>query len=140
MTSTFVSYSRVDSPFVEKLHAALLKIGHPIWLDAKEIGPLVDWLVRIERAIEEATSFVFVISPNSLASEICMHELRHALAHRKRIIALVRHGPSGRPVPDELAGTQWIAAGEDDDFDAVLRGLVTALSSSATASASRRSP
>jgi hypothetical protein len=106
VTSIFVSYSRADLEFVQALRAALAGGGHDVWLDVDEIAPSDDWLASIERALEEATAVLFVVSPEALCSEICMHELRCAAAHGKRIVALVRDGVGDEALPDELAGAE----------------------------------
>lgn len=118
MTRTFVSYSRADSHFVRELRAALVEGGHEVWLDVDEIDPSDNWLASIDRALEDAAAVLFVVSPDSFRSEICMHELRRAAAHRKRIIALTRGGVDDEAVPDELAGAESIDVG--NGFAAVL--------------------
>lgn len=123
--AVFVSYSREDKVFVERLHAALLEAERDVWLDTVKIPPRADWRSELERGIEGAGVFAFVISPDSLASEICMHELQHALAHGKRIVLLLRREPQARGVPDALARRQWIFVRKCDDFDAAFKGIVS---------------
>ena len=103
MADVFISYSRHDEPFVERLRAALADAGIDVWVDREDIGPAVEWRREIELGIEGADVFAFVISPDSLRSEPCRRELEHALATHKRIAPLLRREPDSVPVPDELA-------------------------------------
>jgi len=41
-------------------------------------------------SIEQADSFVFVISPDSVRSQVCRNEIDHAIANNKRFIPLLR--------------------------------------------------
>jgi hypothetical protein len=123
VTSIFVSYARADSRFVQELRAALVAEGHRVWLDVDELGPSEDWLASIERAVEEATSFLFVVSPESVRSEICLHELRHATAHGRRVVALIRAGVEDVPLPDELAAAESIRTGNRDEVAAAVARL-----------------
>jgi TIR domain len=127
--SLFISYSRRDRAFAELLSSALAEAGQKAWLDAEQLPPWVDWREGVRRGIERAGAFAFVISPDSLASEMCMHELEHALAHDKRIIALLRREPNCSAVPDALTRSQWVWVREGDDLDAAYRTLLSASSS-----------
>lgn len=127
--SVFISYSRKDGEFVGRLYAALAEAGHEAWLDAEQLPPCVDWRERVRCGIERAGVFAFVMSPDSLASEMCMHELEHALAHRKRVVALVRREPECSVVPEALIRSRWVSVREGDDLDAACRLLVSAFSS-----------
>jgi hypothetical protein len=48
--------------------------------------------LQSKRVLQEATAVLFVVSPESLRSEICMHELRHAAAHVRPRVALMGGG------------------------------------------------
>src|SRR3982751_5830523 len=96
MADAFVSYAREDLEFVRRLHDALRNREHEIWVDWLGIPPSGEWLREIYGAIEGTPSFIFVISPDSLASRVCGLELDHASLHGKRIIAVVYRDPEGR--------------------------------------------
>lgn len=127
MATVFVSYSRADRTFVERLCMALVEVGQDVWLDAEKIPPWADWRAGIEHGIEEADAFAFVISPESLASEVCRHELNHALAHGKRIVPVLRRDAESNGMPESLAARQWIFLRSAEDLDAALPGLVAAI-------------
>jgi hypothetical protein len=87
----FISYRRLpaDTAFVDKLQGALAKRGKQIWVDRSNIEPAADWSERIERGIEAAKAFIFVITPESVVSEQCQHELEMAVSLHKLVIPVV---------------------------------------------------
>lgn len=95
MPDVFVSYSRRDKEFVEKLVSGLAQDGREIWVDWQDIPRAADWLNEIDKGIENSPSFIFVVSKNSLSSEICNHELDYALKFNKRIVPVIREDIAG---------------------------------------------
>ncbi len=110
--SVFISYSRQDQDFVRELMEALSTDGRDVWVDWESIEKGVAWLDRIKAGIENQDTFVLVVSPDSLTSEICNVEIAHAIAHNKRIIPLVRRDviKDRKPLPQIVTawfGTTW---------------------------------
>ena len=126
MDHIFLSYSRDDTDFVQQLHEVLKTRGRETWVDWEGIPPSDEWMARIGAAIDEAEAFVFVISPASLASEICGQELDYAIAGHKRIIPVVCREPEG-PVRDELARLNWIFARPSDPLKDASETLLQAV-------------
>src|SRR3990172_5159326 len=89
MAKLFVSYSRKDSVAARKLIEALKSIQQDVWVDWEDIPPAVDWLEQILRGIEGSDAFIFLISPDSVASEVCNVEVKHAARNNKRIVPVV---------------------------------------------------
>jgi WD40 repeat protein len=127
MPDVFISYSRRDREFVEKLHAALVARGKDVWIDFEDIPLTAEWLAEVFAGVESSDNFLFVISPDSLESEICTRELGHALEQRKRVVPVLLREADGEPVPDALASRNWTFFRERDDFDSAFAGLVEAL-------------
>ena len=94
----FVSYAREDKEFVEhRLTKALVERGKDVWIDVQDIrGGASDWRASVWAGIEAAKVFVFVLTPDALASTVCAEELRRSEELNKRIIPVLR-----RPVDDE---------------------------------------
>ena len=69
MNEVFISYSRKDTTFVRKLDARLREEGWDPWVDWEGIPLSADWWSEIEQGIEGADAFVFIISPDSVASD-----------------------------------------------------------------------
>lgn len=89
MSDVFISYSRRDSDFMAQVHARLTKDGHDVWVDWEDIPPTADWWQEIQSAIEEAHVFAFIISPNSVQSDICRDEIQYAIDNNKRFIPIL---------------------------------------------------
>src|SRR5262245_47562975 len=108
MAEVFISYSRKDKPLVTSIHGALRDLGRDTWVDWEGIPPTTEWLAEIRSAIESCDNFLFVLSPESAASEICRLELEHAVQHRKRLIPIVSRSVSPEHVPPSIALLNWI--------------------------------
>ncbi len=74
-TKIFISYSRKDKAFVRKLNNAIDAAGIDAWVDWEGIPLSSDWMSEISAAIEGGDAFIFVISPDSLKSQVCRDEL-----------------------------------------------------------------
>jgi WD40 repeat protein len=86
MTQVFISYSRKDGGFVQSLQRALEEVKRKTWVDWEDIPPSAEWLKRICSAIDEADTFVFLLSPDSVSSATCRIEIDHASSRRTKII------------------------------------------------------
>src|SRR6187431_2930276 len=117
MAKVFVSYSRKDITFAKQLTAELQKSEMDFWIDWEGIPPTVDWWREIEKGIEEADVFIFLISPDSAKSKICGKEIDTAVKNAKRIIPLVTRDIKGDEAPQQLSHLNWIFFRESDDFD-----------------------
>jgi tetratricopeptide (TPR) repeat protein len=88
MSDVFISYSRQESLFANRIADELEKNGRTVWIDRKGIELTTDWWDEISRGIEGADNFVLVMSPSSLSSPVCHLEIELALQLTKRIIPL----------------------------------------------------
>jgi hypothetical protein len=70
-----------------------------VWVDRKRIEPAAKWQGQVARAIEASRAVIYVMTPESLASEDCRRELDLAAERNKLIIPiLLRDVPdAGRP-------------------------------------------
>jgi hypothetical protein len=108
MVDLFISYAREDVQAVRALVEVLEARERKAWVDWQSIPPTAEWLTEIDRAIESADAFLFVISPDSVASEICTHEVRHAVRHHKKIIPVLCRDVDAERVEPALARVNWI--------------------------------
>jgi hypothetical protein len=81
VATIFISYSRRDMTFIDRLAAALAMARRDYWLDRNDIPPSAEWSKEIEENIENADAFLFVISPDSITSAACQSEVAHALRY-----------------------------------------------------------
>jgi hypothetical protein len=128
--SCMISYSRKNKAFVKAIYDALMGAGgdRNIWVDWEDIPPSNDWLDEIHKGIERADCFIFVLSPDSIKSEVCNWEVDHAVKNGKRMIPVVCQDVDYREVRKELASLNWIFFRPDmEDFEAAMKLLLKAL-------------
>ena len=81
----FISYSRKDKEFVHRLDEELKRRDREAWVDWEGIPPGDTWEKTIYGAIESTHTFIFVLTPDSIASEVCGKEIAHAAANNKAL-------------------------------------------------------
>lgn len=127
MPDVFISYSRRDKEFVEKLVKALEDKKRDVWVDFEDIPFASEWWDEIQKGIESSESAIFVISPDYLASEVCGLEVNYVHKNNKRIVPIVFQKPERNTVPDTLAALNWIFFDNPDTFDDSFGKLQTTL-------------
>src|SRR5476649_748339 len=85
----FISYSRKDMSFADRLESALKARGLEPMIDRTEIYAFEDWWKRIQALISRADAVVFVLSPDAAASEVALKEVTHAASLNKRFAPIV---------------------------------------------------
>lgn len=124
----FISYSRTDKAFAGELVLGLAACGFAPYIDRQDIAPGEEWEKRLAGLISEADSIIYIVSPDSLASENCAIELRQAIALRKRILPVVWRPFDDATAPAELKRLNYIFfSGEGRTFAAGLSELASAL-------------
>ena len=127
----FVSYSRKDTAFVRRLSDGLKQSGHEVWVDWEDIPPTADWRSEISKGIQSSHSFIFVISPDSVRSEVCRDEIELAVHNSKRFVPVLYRDLNEETHKSALHPTisshNWIFFREEDDFDASMEKLISAL-------------
>jgi len=127
-SSVFISYSRKDKAFVRKLNDSLDSNGVNAWVDWEGIPLSSDWMDEITRAIEGADTFIFVISPDSLSSEVCADELELGLKYNKKLVPILYREPEkGNTMHEKIAATNWVYMREQDDYEGTIPGLIEAI-------------
>jgi WD40 repeat protein len=132
MTDVFISYSRKDKEFVTTLYAAFERSKKNIWVDWNDIPLTSDWWLEIEKGIEAADTFLFVISPDSVASNVCAREIHHAVKNNKRLFPIVRRDVTqfeeGNVAHATLQRHNWLLFREEDAFNDAFERLTKAIS------------
>ena len=103
MSSVYVSYSRKDGDTVAAIVNALRDAGQDVWVDEDGILPSTQWMEEIKTAIANADSVVFVVSPDSVASEVCRTELQYAVDLPKRMVPVVIRDTQVEAIPAPLS-------------------------------------
>jgi hypothetical protein len=74
--TVFISYSRTDVIFAERLKAGLRAAGATIWIDHESLQPGdPDWQDAIRRGIEAATALIYIGSPDAARSSNVRSEI-----------------------------------------------------------------
>jgi hypothetical protein len=89
MAEIFISYSRLDSEFVNRLIGELDSKGLKVWIDRDDIEGGEKWRAAIVQAISLCRAFLLILSPNSANSRNVSTELTLAENKERRIIPII---------------------------------------------------
>src|SRR5262245_10388069 len=128
----FISYSRKDKEFVRRLDEELKRRDREAWVDWEGIPPGDTWEKTIYGAIESTHTFIFVLTPDSIASQVCGREIAHAAANNKRLVPIVHRDVVADSVPKSLGELNWIFCRDSDDFGEATDKLISALDTDLT--------
>jgi tetratricopeptide (TPR) repeat protein len=108
--SIFISYSRKDSAFVDRLEVDLRALNFKTWVDRRNVQGGDEWMEILQKAISDCDLMVVVLTPNILNSDFVKMEYRHALRLKKRVIPLeVSRFADSSLIPLDLHGLQWVS-------------------------------
>ena len=120
----FISYSREDRKFVERLTAHLREAGIGTWTDRENILPGTG-RGRSIRALNKASALVYVASQNSGQSPWMDKPFTAVLTKGGQVVPIIidDDGPSNLPAPLRLI--QWVDFREpfDSAFHSLLDGI-----------------
>lgn len=122
MPDIFISYSRRDKEFAQKFANEWTSNGRDAWVDWEDIPVTADWLAEIHKGIRESDAFVFIISPDSVTSEVCGWEIDYAIQNQKRFIPIlyreVVEPEHKEKMHSAISSHNWLFFRDEDDFDA----------------------
>jgi tetratricopeptide (TPR) repeat protein len=123
----FISYSRKDMAFADRLDAALKARGFEPLIDRTEIYAFEDWWKRLEALITRADTVVFVLSPDSVASHEALKEIEYAAALNKRFAPIVCRRAANSATPEALRRLNFIFFDDSAQFEASADKLAEAM-------------
>jgi hypothetical protein len=123
----FISYSRKDIAFAQKIVAALEARGLAPKIDTRDLPKLEDWRRELLGFIREADAVVFIVSPNSISSPVCSWEVEQVAALNKRLAPVVIERVSDDRLPEAIAKINYLFFDRTEDFDARVDELARAL-------------
>jgi tetratricopeptide (TPR) repeat protein len=123
----FISYSRKDMAFADRLEAALKDRGFEPLIDRTEIYAFEEWWKRIEALIGRADAVVFVLSPDSVSSDVALREVAFAASLNKRFAPVVCRRMDDKAVPEALAKLNFIFFDDNVLFEQSADQLAEAL-------------
>ncbi len=118
----FVSYSRVDKAFAQRLVDDLVKNHYHTWFDLQDIPHGANWDLEVQRGLEVCDTMVVMLSPPSAASQNVADEWSYFIEKKKRIIPLLIQPTD---VPFRLSRRQRVdfTQGYDQGLAELLRAL-----------------
>ena len=123
----FISYSRRDMPFADRLVAALDARGFEVMIDRRDLPKLEDWERELLGFIRRADTVIFVVSPHSIASKACAWEVEQVRANAKRLAPVVIADVEGMPIPREISRINYLYFTDEAVFEARADELASAL-------------
>jgi hypothetical protein len=121
----FLSYSRQDRAFVERLATDLQQSSVEVWRDVEQIVAGTNWQDAIAHGLLNAFALLYVSSENSVGSAWLDEELSIALRHGTQVVPIVLDDAGAANLPEPLRAIQWIdfRLGYDRGLRAVLAAL-----------------
>jgi len=126
-TKVFISYSRKDLDFADRLDGALKARGLEPLIDRSDIYVFEEWRPRIETLVTQADTILFVLSPASVSSPVCGDEVKFAASLNKRFAPIVFQRVPDEQVPEPLRRLNYLYFDDPVLFDQSLDKLVEAL-------------
>ena len=123
----FISYSRKDMAFADRIEAALKARGFEVLIDRDEIYAFEDWWKRLQVLIGGADTIVFMLSPDSVASHEVLREVEYAASLHKRFAPIVCRRVDDDTVPEALRRLNFIFLDVPAGFDLGVDRLAVAL-------------
>ncbi len=123
----FISYSRKDMAFADRLDAALKTRGFEPLIDRSEIYAFEDWWKRLQALIQRADTVVFVLSPDAVASREALREVEYAASLNKRFAPIVCRRVEEAAIPEALRRLNFVFFDDAAEFEASTDRLDEAL-------------
>jgi tetratricopeptide (TPR) repeat protein len=124
----FISYSRKDIAFADRLVAALTARGFEPLIDRTDIYAFEEWWSRVEALIARADTVVFVLSPDAVRpGTVALKEVDFAASLNKRFAPIIFRPVDDKSVPEVLAKLNFIFFDDEAQFDASADRLAEAL-------------
>jgi hypothetical protein len=119
----FISYSRRDARFAEKLRLELKRAELGAWLDVDRLAPGTEWQPKLLEALRTANALVVCVSRSSANSAYVTFEWSYAMGAGVRVFPVVIKETALHPV---LSRIQWIdLSGRNPPWDDLIKALKT---------------
>jgi len=115
--TAFISYSRSDAAFADKLLSALEMRRIAVSIDKRNLPTLEDWRRELLGLIRSADAVVFIISKRSVSSAICIWELEECAKLNKRLAPIRLESVPDSDVPPTALQVNHLSFERLDDFD-----------------------
>ena len=126
MKQLFISYTRKDEAFVQKLAAALESCGISLWYDRKGIGAGSQWEAELLNALNKVDLLLLILTPDSLQSAWVEREWQLTLQQNKPILPIL-YKPIAQALPPELAPIQYLDFNKFPTFEVFVNAVLDEL-------------
>jgi hypothetical protein len=123
----FVSYSRRDIKFAERLVAELEARNLTPKLDTRDLPTLEDWRRELLGLIREADAVVFIVSAHSISSPICAWEVEQVIKLKKRLAPILLERVPDDRIPENISKINYLLFDDEKEFHARVDDLARAL-------------
>ena len=121
----FLSYSRADRAFAERLASDLQRAGVPVWRDVEQIAAGENWQRSIARGLSGGSALLYLASANATTSKWMDAELDAILGRGRPVIPLILDDAGALGLPPSLRSIQWLDF--RSDYQHALDALVGAV-------------
>jgi WD40 repeat protein len=125
--NVFISYSRKDLAFAQRIVKALEARGLQVTIDTRDLPKLEDWSRELLGLIRQADATLFIVSNSSISSPACAWEIEQTVQLNKRLAPVVLERVPDDRIPDAVAKINCIYLDQIVDFDAEMDALASAL-------------
>jgi hypothetical protein len=122
----FIAYARKDGPDVYRIAERLRSKGIDTRADIDNIPIGSDWAKTLRDLILNADTILFVITPDSMKSEMCLLEVEWAVQSNKRILPVLLKSVPDNIIPPNLARLQYLIltdVNNEDAFDTLVDAI-----------------
>jgi WD40 repeat protein len=126
-TKVFISYSRLDMVFADKLAGALESRGLEVFIDRRVLPLLEEWQRELLGFIRRSDAIVFIVSDSSIRSEWCQWEVDQVIALSKRLAPIVLQRVPMERIPAALLEISLLFFDLPNAFDERVDQLAAAL-------------
>src|SRR5262249_14571763 len=116
-----------DLVFADRLEVSLKTRGFEPLIDRTDIYAFEDWWKRIEALIARADTVVFVLSPDSAASDVARKAVAFAASLNKRFAPILFRPVSNDAVPEAVAKLNFVFFDDEARFETSADRLAEAL-------------
>ncbi len=124
----FLSYADSERDLARELADRLTGAGVQVWFDEREIAAGENWAEAVQRALEDASALVILLSPAAVQSRWVRREIEYALGSPRfegRVVPVQVHPTRKAPWMRHLRAVQ-----AKRDLDETAREIVSALNPS----------
>src|SRR5262245_7504297 len=125
----FISYSRRDMAFADRLVSALESRDLEVMIDRRDLPLLEEWQNELIGFIRKADAVVYLLSPSSIVSKWCTWEVEQVAALNKRLAPVVAEAlPADASLPEVINRINFLFFTPPNDFEEQAGRLAKALS------------